>query len=72
MRADFLQAIRLELRGPIAQSPFSGKRKQPKLDYCRRQVKIFERWAEQTGESIFQRQANIWKHKCVQVNLDEL
>lgn len=69
---DSLHQIRLELRGPIAGSPFAGRKKQPKLDYCRRQVNLYDRWAEKTGESVFQQQVELWQKRYVQVNLGKL
>lgn len=72
MRAESLEQWRLELRGAIAQSPFAGRRKQPKLDYCRRQIKLLGRWLDQTDEAIFEREIRKWQQRVSDVILEKL
>lgn len=56
-----LEQIRRDLRGPIAQSPFAGRRKQLKLDYCDRQIKFYRGQYEHSGIGIFSAQVVKWK-----------
>lgn len=58
-----LEQIRRDLRGPIAPSPFANRRKQPKLDYCQRQYKIFRKWYDETGNNLFWAEMKSWDHK---------
>lgn len=55
-----LAQIRLELRGPIAQSPFAGNRKKPKLDYCDRQIKFYRAQYAQSQSGVMHAQILRW------------
>lgn len=66
MQRETLESIRLELRGPIARSPFAGNKKQPKLDYCDRQIKFYCGQYEQLGVGVFSAQILRWvETKCL-------
>lgn len=61
MRVESLEQLRLELRGPIAKSPFAGKEKQPKLDYCDRQIKFYGEQYARSCLEIFYGESLRWK-----------
>lgn len=60
MQNESLEKIRLELRGPIAQSPFAGRKKKLKLDYCDRQIKLLSSQYYRSGIKIFYSQILKW------------
>lgn len=49
--SDGLEGIRLQLRGPIADSPFAGRDKQAKLEYATRQYDLHYRWMVRGGNA---------------------
>lgn len=77
MRYDYsgpgsLEDIRLQLRGPIAESPFAGRDKQAKIDYCNRQIALLTKWFGQTENPFFLSQGARWRNKLAQVQAGAL
>lgn len=66
--AHSLVSIRLQLIGPIAQSPFSGSDKQAKIDYCNRQIKLLVKWISQRLDASFVKHIVEWEKRIEQIN----
>lgn len=67
-----LPQIRLQLRGPIADSPFAGRNKKDKIDYCKRQMRLLSKWYRQTGCPDFAIQVLVWANKIVSIRAGKL
>lgn len=70
-----LNQIRLELRGPIEQSPFAhraGVKSREKIAYCKRQIALLTKWQRETGCPDFAFFAIEWSNKVVDIQASDL